>query len=50
VARRAWRALSDAQKAEAINAAPHAPGKIWLGHWLDDARETGVFEILKQPL
>jgi hypothetical protein len=49
VARRAWRALSDAQKAEAINAAPHAPGKIWLGHWLNNARETGVFEILKQP-
>ncbi len=49
VARRAWGALSDAQKAEAIDAAPHARGKIWLGHWLDDARETGIFEILKQP-
>jgi hypothetical protein len=49
MARRAWGALSDAQKAEAIDAAPHAPGKIWLGHWLNDARETGIFEILKQP-
>ena len=49
VARRAWRALSDAQKAEAIDAAPHAPGEIWLGHWLNNARETGIFEILKQP-
>ena len=49
MARRAWGALSDAQKAEAIDAAPHARGKIWLGHWLNDARETGIFEILKQP-
>jgi hypothetical protein len=49
VARRAWGALSDTQKAEAIDAAPHAPGKIWLGHWLDDARETGIFKILKRP-
>jgi hypothetical protein len=48
VARRAWRALSDAQKAEAINAAPHAPGKIWVGHWLDDARETGIFDTVRQ--
>jgi hypothetical protein len=49
VARRAWRALSDAQKTEAIDAAPNAPGKIWLGHWLDDGRETRIFKSLKQP-
>jgi hypothetical protein len=45
----AWRKLNDAQKAEATAAAPHAPGKIWLGHWLDNAREAGIFEIVKQP-
>ena len=50
MARRAWGALSDAQKAEAIDAAPHAPGKIWLGHWLNDARETGIFEITEAAL
>jgi hypothetical protein len=44
----AWLKLNDAQKAEAIVAAPHAPGKIWLGHWLNDARETGIFDTLKQ--
>jgi hypothetical protein len=44
----AWRKLNDAQKAEAIVAAPHAPGKIWLGHWLNDARETGIFDTVKQ--
>jgi hypothetical protein len=49
LARRAWAALSDAQRAEAIDAAPRAPGKIWLAHWLNDARETGIFEIVKQP-
>jgi hypothetical protein len=49
VARRAWGALSHAQKAEAIDAAPHAPGNNWLGHWLNDARETGIFEIVKRP-
>jgi hypothetical protein len=48
-ARGAWRGLSDAQKACAIEAAPRAPGKIWLGYWLKDGRETGVFETLKQP-
>jgi hypothetical protein len=48
VARRAWGALSDAQKAEAIDAAPRAPGNIWLGHWLNEARETGKFEITRQ--
>jgi hypothetical protein len=48
MARRAWAALSDAQRAEAIDAAPHAPGKTWLGHWLNDARETGIFDTVKQ--
>jgi hypothetical protein len=45
----AWRKLDDVQKAEAIAAAPHAPGKIWVGHWLDEAREARVFEIFKKP-
>jgi hypothetical protein len=49
MARRAWAALNNAQRAAAIDAAPHAPSKSWLGHWLDDARETGIFEILKRP-
>jgi hypothetical protein len=49
MARRAWGALSNAQKAEAIDAAPYARGKTWLGHWLNDARETGIFELMKQP-
>ena len=48
-ARLAWDALGDAQRAEALKAAPHAPGKSWLKHWLNDARETGIFEILNQP-
>jgi hypothetical protein len=48
MARRAWGALSHAQKAEAIDAAPYARGKTWLGHWLNDARETGIFELMKQ--
>jgi hypothetical protein len=48
MARRAWAALCDAQRAEAIDAAPYAPGKIWLGHWLNDARETGIFDAVKQ--
>jgi len=48
MARGAWGALSDAQRAAAIVAAPHAPGKVWLGHWLNDGRETGIFETLKQ--
>jgi hypothetical protein len=48
VARRAWGTLSAAQKAEAIDAAPRAPGNVWLGHWLNDARETGKFEITRQ--
>ena len=48
VARRAWGALTNAQKADAIDAAPNAPGKIWLGHWLNDARETGNFATVKQ--
>jgi hypothetical protein len=47
-ARLAWAALSDAQRAEALKAAPHAPGKSWLKHWLNDARETGIFDTVKQ--
>jgi hypothetical protein len=50
MARRAWATLTDAQRAEAIGAAPHAPGKIWLAHWLNDARETGIFDTVKQPV
>jgi hypothetical protein len=45
----AWRALSEGEKALAIDAAPQAPGNIWLAHWLNHARETGIFEIVKQP-
>jgi hypothetical protein len=48
MARRSWATLNDAQRTGAINAAPHATGKIWLAHWLNDARETGIFEIVKQ--
>jgi hypothetical protein len=48
-ARKIWRTLTGAQKAEATDAAPHAPRKIWLGHWLKDGRETGAFETSKQP-
>jgi hypothetical protein len=48
MARRAWAALSDVRRAAAIDAAPHAPGKSWLGHWLNDARETGIFDTVKQ--
>jgi len=47
-ARAAWRTLTDAQKAHAVEAAPRAPGKIWLGYWLKDGRETGVFDTLEQ--
>src|SRR5262249_26782869 len=50
LARRAWAKLNDAQRAGAIDGAPHAPGKIWLAHWINDARETGIFEIVKQPV
>jgi hypothetical protein len=47
-ARRAWAKLTDAQRAKAIDAAAYAPGRIWLAHWLNDAREIGNFELLKQ--
>jgi hypothetical protein len=46
---RRWRMLTAEQKRAAVQAARHAPGKVWLGHWLESGRETGIFEILKQP-
>ena len=49
-ARRACAELSPAQVAEATRAARQAPGKKWLGHWLNDGRETGKFEVLEEPV
>jgi hypothetical protein len=46
---RVWGQLTPEQKHEGVCAAPHAPGKIWLGHWLNSGRETGKFEIVEQP-
>jgi hypothetical protein len=47
-ARTAWSKLTPAQKASAVRAATNAPGKEWLGHWLDSGRETGKFEVVEQ--
>jgi hypothetical protein len=47
-ARNAWNILTPAQKHDAERAAPNAPGKEWLGHWLNDGRETGKFEIVER--
>jgi hypothetical protein len=47
-ARNAWNILTPAQKHDAERAAPNAPGKEWLGHWLNSGRETGKFEIVDQ--
>ncbi len=47
-ARAAWGKLTAPQKQDAARAAPNAPGKDWLGHWLNDGRETGKFEIVEQ--
>jgi hypothetical protein len=47
-ARNAWNTLTPAQKHNAEQAAPNAPGKEWLGHWLNSGRETGKFEIVDQ--
>ena len=45
-----WRALSAAEKVDAVGAAPKAPGNVWVGHWLDRGRETGIFEVAdRQP-
>jgi DNA-binding MarR family transcriptional regulator len=45
-----WRALSAAEKVDAVRAAPKAPGNVWVGHWLDRGRETGSFEVVeRQP-
>jgi hypothetical protein len=41
-----WRALSAAEKVDAVRAAPKAPGNVWVGHWLDRARERGNFEVV----
>jgi hypothetical protein len=47
-ARAAWGKLTSRQKQEAARAAPSAPGKEWLGHWLNSGRETGKFEKVEQ--
>lgn len=47
-ARAAWGKLASPLKQEAARAAPSAPGKEWLGHWLDGGRETGKFENVEQ--
>jgi hypothetical protein len=47
-ARTAWGKLTTGQKQAAVRAAPHAPGKEWLGHWLDSGREIGKFDIVEQ--
>ena len=47
-ARAVWSKLTAPQKQDATRAAPNAPGKEWLGHWLDSGRETGRFEIVEQ--
>ena len=44
----AWGKLKPAQKHDAVRAAPNAPGKVWLGHWLNDGGEAGKFEIVEQ--
>jgi hypothetical protein len=48
-ARTAWGKLTAEQKQDAARAVPKAPGKEWLGHWLDSGRETGKFEIFAPP-
>jgi hypothetical protein len=47
-ARAAWGKLAISQKQDAARAASNAPGKEWLGHWLDGGRETGKFQIVEQ--
>jgi hypothetical protein len=42
-----WSKLTPNQKQDAVHAAPRAPGKIWLGRWLNNGRETGKFEIVE---
>jgi hypothetical protein len=44
-ARKAWNKLSNEQKQSAQLTAQKAPGERWLGHWLDDGRETGEFRV-----
>jgi hypothetical protein len=46
-ARGVWGKLPTAQKQDAVRAARHAPGKEWLGHWLDSGREAGKFEVVE---
>jgi len=48
-ARVAWKKLSTQQQQDALGAAPKAPRNEWVGHWLDNGRETGNFEIVEQP-
>jgi hypothetical protein len=47
-ARGVWSKLTTEQKHDAVRAASHAPGKEWLGHWLNSGREMGKFEIAEQ--
>jgi hypothetical protein len=47
-ARTAWSKLTIEETQVAVRAAPHAPGKEWLGHWLNSGRETGKFEVVEQ--
>jgi hypothetical protein len=47
-ARGIWGKLTTEQKRNAVHAALYAPGKEWLGHWLDNGRETGKFEVIEQ--
>ncbi len=47
-ARGIWGKLTTEQKRNAVHAAAHAPGREWLGHWLDNGRETGKFEVVEE--
>ena len=47
-ARVAWKKLSTQQQQDALGAAPNAPRNEWVGHWLDNGRETGNFEVVEQ--
>jgi hypothetical protein len=49
-ARGVWNKLTIEQRQASVRAAGSAPGKDWLGHWLDEGRETGNFEVMKQRI
>jgi hypothetical protein len=48
LARGVWGKLTTEQKQHAVRAARSAPGKEWVGHWLNNGRETGKFEIVEE--